>query len=128
MKRFFGFVKRRWFFTFVGGIVLFIASVLGLSVTGNPNFVPTVLLVGAFTVPVTFVTYFSEREHAIDKEIQHELPLSVLITCFLVGGILGVAAAGIVEYETLKKLTVPGLFAVGLIEESAKLIIPIALL
>ncbi len=47
--------------------------------------------------------------------------------CFMVGGAIGVVAAGVVEFETLKSLSALGLLGVGAIEEAAKLIFPIGL-
>jgi RsiW-degrading membrane proteinase PrsW (M82 family) len=115
------FFRQRWFQIFAVGILLFIITEEALRITSNPNYFPTVILLGAFVIPVTFVTYF--YEHVRDRDISQPL----LITTFLVGGMLGLAAAGVVEYGTLQKLSIPGLFAVGLIEESAKLIFPIAM-
>lgn len=101
--------------------MLFIATEQALLVTGNPNFVPTIILLGAFVVPITFVAYF--YEHVMDRDIS--LPL--LTSCFFVGGVVGLTAAGFLEYATLRSLSLPGLFGVGLIEESAKLIFPIGM-
>ncbi len=92
-----------------------------LVTTGNPHFFPTVILVGAFVVPVTSVTFF--YEYVRDRDIS--MPL--LTTCFFVGGLIGLVAAGLLEYGTLRSLSIPSLFGVGLIEESAKLAFPIAM-
>lgn len=51
-----------------------------LVTTGNPNFVPSVILLGAFLVPVVFVTYLYERLP------DWEVPLGPLATCFIWGG------------------------------------------
>jgi RsiW-degrading membrane proteinase PrsW (M82 family) len=72
-------------------------------------------------VPVTFVTYF--YEYVRDRDIS--LPL--LTTCFLVGGLIGLVAAGVLEYRTLRGLGIFSLLGVGLIEESVKLIFPVAM-
>ena len=50
-----------------------------------------------------------------------------MLVTFLWGGALGVAVAGFLEYATLRNLGTGELFGVGLIEESAKMIIPIAI-
>jgi len=110
---------RPWLQILVVGILLFIATEQALRITGNPNYFPTVLLLGAFIVPVAFVVYF--YEHVRHREIS--MPL--LTTCFIVGGVLGLIAAGVLEYGTLSGLSILGLFGVGLIEESVKLIFPI---
>jgi RsiW-degrading membrane proteinase PrsW (M82 family) len=115
------FIRQRWFQIFAVGILLFIITEQALRITSNPNYFPTVILLGAFIIPVTFVAYF--YEHVRDRDISQ----SLLITTFLAGGMLGLAAAGIVEYSALQKLSIGALFGVGLIEESAKLIFPIAM-
>lgn len=113
------FLLQPWLHILVVGIFLFTATEQALRITGNPNYFPTVLLLGAFVVPVAFVVYF--YEHVRHREIS--MPL--LTTCFIVGGVLGLIAAGILEYGTLRGLGILALFGVGLIEESVKLIFPI---
>lgn len=120
------FIKSEWFRIFVGGTLLFFAAEQALRFTGNPNLVPTVLLLGAFVVPVAFVAFFYGQERAVDKLVHVQAPLSIAAACFLVGGVIGVMTAGFVEYATLSKLTISSLFIVALIEESTKLIFPIA--
>ncbi|MFC1918103.1 PrsW family intramembrane metalloprotease [Chloroflexota bacterium] len=111
--------SRRWLQILVVGILLFIGTEQGLRITENLNFFPTVVLLGSFVVPVTFVVYF--YEHVRHREIS--MPL--LTTCFLVGGVLGLIAAGFLEYGALRGLSIAGMFGVGLIEESVKLIFPV---
>jgi protease PrsW len=117
----FSLFRQRWFQIAVGGIVLFGVAEIALVTTGNPLFFPTVILLGAFVIPVTFVTYF--YEYVRDRDIS--LPL--LTTCFVVGGILGVITAGIIEYGTLRNMGVASLFGIGLIEETVKLIFPVVM-
>jgi RsiW-degrading membrane proteinase PrsW (M82 family) len=123
----FRFIHQRWFQIFIVGILLFFGAEQVLKFTGNPNFIPTVILLGAFVVPVTFVAYFYGQERKLDITAHIEAPLIMGSACFLIGGTIGVIAAGFLEYETLSKLSILGLFGVGAIEESAKLIFPIAI-
>lgn len=113
------FLLQPWLQIFIGGILLFVATEQALIMTGSPNYFPAVLLLGAFVIPVAFVAYF--YEHVRHREIS--LPL--LTACFVVGGVLGLLAAGVLEYGALRGLGIPGLLSVGLIEESVKLIFPI---
>jgi protease PrsW len=46
-----------WARMFVSGLVLWSAAVLVTMATGNANLIPTIILLGSFLVPVTFVTY-----------------------------------------------------------------------
>jgi RsiW-degrading membrane proteinase PrsW (M82 family) len=117
--------KRKWPWVLIGGILLFIAAEQALRFTGNPNFFPTVLLLGSFTIPVAFVTYIYERERRLDSHAGS--PLMAAALSFLVGGAVGVVAAGVIEFQTLKTLSPLGLLGVGTIEEAAKLIFPVGL-
>ena len=123
----FGFFRQRWFQIFVGGVLLFFAAEQTLKFTGNLNFLPMVILLGAFVVPATFVAFFYGQERTVDKAAHLETPLITAAICFFIGGVIGIVVAGFLEYATLRNLTVFGLFGVGLIEESAKLIFPIAM-
>jgi RsiW-degrading membrane proteinase PrsW (M82 family) len=112
---------RPWLWILIAGIVLFFGAEEALRITNNPNFFPTVLLVGAFTIPTSFVAYF--YEHVKDRDIS----LALLTTCFIVGGAVGLIAAGFLEYQTLQSFSVFGLVGVGFIEEAVKLIFPVAM-
>lgn len=117
----FGIVHRAWLQILVVGAVLFILLAQALQSTQNPNYVPSLLLIGAFLVPVVFVTYIYEHEHIRD------IPVPTVAFCFLWGGIVGTVVAGMVEYETVHALGILPLLGVGAIEESAKLLAPLAL-
>jgi RsiW-degrading membrane proteinase PrsW (M82 family) len=115
---------RRWAWlpVLLVGIGLFIAVQQALVITGNPTLVPSLLVLGALLVPVTFVVYVDGRNPAYD------LPLSVLLSCALLGGVLGAAVASVLEFDTIQRLgTLPTVF-IGLIEEGAKLLVPIGIL
>lgn len=122
-----GLFSQVWFQILLLGLSLFVASEQALRLTGNRNFAPTVVLLGAFAIPASVVAYFNRREHEADSHF-HSLPQSLLIICFMVGGVLGIVAAGVLEFAILRKLGIGLMFAVGLIEESAKLIVPLVLL
>jgi RsiW-degrading membrane proteinase PrsW (M82 family) len=112
------FYHRRWFQIFGGGIILFIATEEAFRITQNPNFFPTVILLGALLVPVSFVAYVYGRVPA------KEISLSCILICFLGGGAVGLIVAGLLEFESIQNMGIPMLLVVGLIEESAKLIFP----
>jgi RsiW-degrading membrane proteinase PrsW (M82 family) len=104
---------------FFSGLVLLYLLERTLVATQNLNLVPSVLLLGAFLVPVTFTTYLYEWLP------EWEVPLPPLAICFVWGGALGVVVAGTLEYDLLRSLGVFALLGVGLIEEGAKLIFPL---
>jgi len=84
--------------------------------TGNPNLIPTIVLLGSFLVPVSFVVWAFGRRHS------GEVTAELLFTTFITGGVLGVLAASLLESYLLHPS--PLLFlGVGLIEEAAKLVV-----
>src|SRR5919107_1323799 len=112
-------LRRSWLQMLLSGIVLLILVERTLIATSNPNYAPSVILLGAFLVPVTFVTYLYERLPSWD------VSLPALSVCFLWGGVLGTVVAGTLEYEVASSLGFLPKLAIGLIEESAKLIVPL---
>jgi RsiW-degrading membrane proteinase PrsW (M82 family) len=115
---------RRWAWlpVLLVGIGLFIAVQQALVITGNPTLVPSLLALGALVIPVTFVVYVDGRNPAYD------LPLSVLLSCALLGGVLGAAVSSVLEFDTMRRLGGLPTVLIGLIEEAAKLLVPIGML
>src|SRR5215208_5636305 len=112
-------LRRRWLQMLLSGIVLLILVERTLIATSNPNYAPSVILLGAFLVPITFVTYLYERLPSWD------VSLPAVAVCFLWGGVLGTVVAGTLEYDVVRALGFLPKLAIGLIEESAKLIVPL---
>src|SRR3954454_120770 len=105
---------RPWLRVFLTGLILWLLTVVVTLATGNPNLIPTLVLLGSFLVPVTFVVWAFGRRHS------GEVTAELLFTTFVTGGVLGVLAASLLESYLLHPS--PGLFlGVGLIEEAAKL-------
>lgn len=115
---------RRWAWlpVLLVGIGLFIAVQRALVITGNPTLVPSLLVLGALLVPVSFVVYVDGRNPAYD------LPLSVLLSAALLGGVLGAAVASVLEFDTMRRFGGLPTLLIGLIEEAAKLLVPVAML
>jgi RsiW-degrading membrane proteinase PrsW (M82 family) len=111
--------RRHWFQIFVSGLALLFLVERTLVATGNPNFVPSAILLGAFLVPVTFTTYLYERLPNWD------VPLPPLAICFVWGGVLGTVVAGTLEYDVIRTLGFLPKLGIGMIEEGAKLILPL---
>ncbi|MEW2355492.1 PrsW family glutamic-type intramembrane protease [Spirillospora sp. NPDC029432] len=96
------------------GLTLWAATVVVTLLTANTNLVPTVILLGSFLVPVTFVVW--AYEHGRSPQVT----VPMLFRAFVVGGVLGVLGAALLEAYLLR----PSLWmyvGVGLIEEAAKL-------
>jgi RsiW-degrading membrane proteinase PrsW (M82 family) len=117
-------VARRWAWlpTLLVGVGLFELVHWALVETGNPNLLPALILLGAAVVPAAFVAFVYGRRLGYD--------VSGLLLAFtaLVGGVVGVVLAGTWEYHALVRLGALPTVAVGFAEETAKLIVPAAVL
>ncbi len=104
-----------WWRVFLGGLALWIASVVVTGLTGNFNLIPTVVLLGSFLVPVTAVLWYVDHYHS------PTLSDRTVLYGFLVGGVLGVLGASVLESWLLAGGALVYLI-VGLAEEAAKLL------
>jgi protease PrsW len=106
--------RRAWLRIFLGGFALWIATGVVTFITLNPNLVPTLILIGSFLIPVTFVAYAFEHR-ASDTLTEH-----TIFVGFVYGGVLGVLGASLLESWLLGRSNL-GYIGVGLIEEGVKL-------
>jgi RsiW-degrading membrane proteinase PrsW (M82 family) len=116
--------SRRWAWlgVLVIGLILYVIVLRTLVHTQNPNFVPSLILLGAAVVPMSFLTFTRARTG------RWQVPTSALVISAFFGGVIGTVVAGTLEYNTLRGLGMLPMILVALIEESAKLIVPIILL
>src|SRR3981081_289594 len=105
-----------WWHILLIGMVLFLVGVVVFAVTGNLKLFPTVALIGNFLVPVSYVAFFYERRHL------SQVTLVSVARAFFYGGVLGVFAAALLEPVFIRRLTFESAFAVGVIEEFAKIL------
>jgi RsiW-degrading membrane proteinase PrsW (M82 family) len=106
---------RTWLRVFVVGLLLWLATAVVTLLTGDTNLVPTLVLLGSFLVPVTFVVW------ALQRWRDEEVTLDLVVRAFVVGGLLGMLGASLLETYLLHPS--PALFVgVGLIEEGVKLV------
>jgi protease PrsW len=104
---------RPWLKIFLIGLALWVASVVVTLLTANSNLIPTVVLLGSFLVPVTFVVWAYGRGRSA------EVTVELLFKAFVIGGILGVLGASVLESYLHPSLLM--FVGVGLIEEGVKL-------
>ena len=114
--------RGTWLGVLVVGAGLFELLQQALIATKNPNLVPSLILVGSVAIPGAFVAFIYSRR------LPYDVPGGVLAVVALTGGVIGVIVAGTLEYATLRHLGTLPMIAVGLIEETAKLIVPALLL
>lgn len=103
---------RYWWRVLALGLLFYLASMRLLAASGNANLAPTVIVLGAFLVPVVYVTYLYETDELYD------VPTPTVALVFLSGGVIGVLAAQLIETPLL---ALPlGVVGVALSEELAK--------
>ena len=106
--------RRPWLQLFLGGLGLWVTTVLVTFATRNSNLVPTIILLGSFLVPVAFVTYaFGHADQVVTPQR--------VFTAFVYGGVLGVLGASVLEAAFLRQPSGPAYVGVGLVEEAVKL-------
>jgi RsiW-degrading membrane proteinase PrsW (M82 family) len=105
-----------WIKILLLGAAYYILALGVLMITGNANLFPSVVMVGSFLVPVTFVAFFYQHRHF------SVLTLSTTASTMVYGGLLGVIAASILEPLFIRQLDFLTAFQVGLIEEFAKIL------
>jgi RsiW-degrading membrane proteinase PrsW (M82 family) len=98
------------------GVVLWGVSVVVTLVTNDSILLPTVVLLGSFVVPATWVRRAVEHDHS-------DLPLTLVLQTFVCGGAAGVLSAALLETWLLRYVGQGLYVAVGLIEEAVKLAI-----
>ncbi|MFI6484867.1 PrsW family intramembrane metalloprotease [Nonomuraea sp. NPDC050663] len=106
---------RSWLKVFLIGLALWVATIVVTMSTLNSNLIPTLVLLGSFLVPVTFVVW------AYDRGRSEHVTVELLFRAFVVGGVLGVLGASLLETWLLKP-SIWMYLGVGFIEEGVKLL------
>ncbi|MFI7586763.1 PrsW family intramembrane metalloprotease [Spongisporangium articulatum] len=114
--------RGAWLAVLVGGAAAYVVVLQVMVSTENVNFFPSLLLIGAITVPMA-VLVFAEVS---GRRIAAVAPW-IVVTTAIVGGVIGTVTAGVLEYDTLRRLGTVPMVLVGIIEEAAKLVVPLAL-
>ncbi len=105
-----------WWRVLVTGLLAFCTGMIVMVLTENPILFPTVLMLGSFAVPVTYVAFLYERGH-----LSRLTPLTLILS-FFYGGVLGVFASALLEPIFIGRLDFLTAFVVGLIEEFTKIL------
>jgi protease PrsW len=111
--------RLSWIAVLVVGVAAYLLVLRTLVATENLNFVPSLLLLGSAVVPATVLTFAATGGRRV------VVGAGLLALVAIIGGIIGTVAAGTLEYRTLTTLGALPMFFVGLIEESAKLVVPL---
>lgn len=107
-----------YFKIFIFFLIAYIATRIGYINYGNLNFLPAMIMLGAFAVPVTILIFFFEIN------LFKNIPFYKVMKYFILGGALSLLLA-ILYFDiiTVGELDYMGALMVGLIEEAAKAVI-----
>jgi RsiW-degrading membrane proteinase PrsW (M82 family) len=108
-------VQYGWVRFGLAGALLWGVSVLVTLVTKDTILLPTVVLLGSFVVPVTWVW------RAVEHNQANDLPLPLIMRTFVYGGVAGILSAALLESWLLRYSGQGFYIGVGLIEEAMKL-------
>jgi RsiW-degrading membrane proteinase PrsW (M82 family) len=114
--------RHAWLLVLALGAALFLVVERTMVATGNPNLVPTAILLGAAVVPAAFLAFVNGRG------LPYRVPFGLVAGTAFFGGVIGTVVAGTLEYDTMRDLGGLPMLGVGVIEEASKLIAPAILL
>lgn len=114
--------RASWLLVLLLGVAAYVAEQQVMLATRNPNLFPSLLLLGAAVVPMTVLTYAATSSRTVLA------PTAWVAVSALFGGVVGTLSAGVLEYDVLTRLGIGSMLAVGLIEEAAKLVVPLVVL
>lgn len=116
------YLRFAWILALVVGIIAYVATFVIMLLTRNPTMLPTVLLVGAGTIPLTVLLF------AQSSRVGPLVPTRILLVTAVLGGLFGICAAGLEETIAGLLLGKASILLVGVIEETAKLVVPLIVL
>ena len=113
--------SKRYWRIFLLGVIAYIVVAQVLNATANLHLVPLVLLLASALVPVVFVMFLWEQNALVD------MPLGVVGITFMLGGVLGLTIAAVLEPVLLPQtgsgtITLQVAILIGLCEETAKVV------
>ena len=114
--------RLTWIAVLVLGVAAYLLVLRTAVTTQNVNFIPSLLLLGSAVVPGTVLTFAATGGRRI------VVSSGLLALVAVLGGIIGTVAAGTLEYDALRRLGALPMLFVGLIEEAAKLVVPLVVL
>ncbi|MGO1259035.1 MAG: PrsW family intramembrane metalloprotease [Brachybacterium sp.] len=116
------YLRFSWLLTLGIGILAYLATFTIMLLTRNPTLLPTILLVGAATIPLTVLLL------AQSSKVGALVPTRIVLLTAVLGGLFGICAAGLEEAIAGLVLGRASILLVGIIEESAKLVVPLIVL
>lgn len=97
-------------------------ALLVAQLTNNWTIVPTGIFIGAMSGPFAFAIWVTDR-----TRVGRSVAPDVLVTTWLVGGGLAIIFVGIFESDFFYRPSGSGFLWIGVVEESAKVVLPLAI-
>lgn len=116
------FWQARWLRIWVLMVLTALGLVLVFEMTHNRAVVPGAIFYGAAAGPVAMLVATHDR-----TGIGESVPASTLLGTFLFGGGVGLMLAGLFNAQFIQDETGPQILAVGFIEETAKILVPLGI-
>jgi RsiW-degrading membrane proteinase PrsW (M82 family) len=116
-----GYLRRRWLRFGVSGLALWAVAVGVTLLTNDTILLPTVVMLGSFVVPLTWLMRRIELDVARDDA--PDLPLPLILRTFVYGGVTGVLSSALLETWLLRFSGQAFYIGVALIEEAVKLVV-----
>jgi len=111
--------RLSWLAVLISGVIAYVVVLRAMIFTEDLIYFPTLLLIGSITVPVSTLMFAAASRRPVPNST------SLIVFTAIVGGLVGTLAAGVLEYDTLRSLSGTSMILVGIIEESAKLVVPV---
>ncbi|HEY8805034.1 MAG TPA: PrsW family glutamic-type intramembrane protease [Clostridium sp.] len=108
--------RYKWWKLLIIGSIIYVLGLVVLVLTQNTNLFPSIVMLGNFLIPVTYVAFLYE------KRTLSNVNMSMTLASFFYGGFLGTFSAAILEPIFIHKLNFSTAMIVGLIEEYAKIL------
>ena len=96
-----------WWRVLLIGLFFYLATLVALVLTDNPNLFPTVVMVGSFMIPLTYVAFFYDHRYV------SRLTVPTIARAFIYGGLFGVIAASILEPLFVRRIDFATAFSCG---------------
>lgn len=116
------YLRFSWVLALVVGILAYVVTFVIMLLTRNSTMVPTVLLVGSVSIPLAVLLF------AQFGRTGPLVPTWTLLLTAGIGGLFGISAAGLEEAVAGLALGRGSIRLVGVIEETAKLVVPLIVL
>lgn len=108
--------RKNWLKVFFIGLITYAAGLTIMLFTSNPNIYPSIIILGNFLIPVTYVSFFYERR------LHSNVSMMNVFLSFFYGGFLGTFAAALIEPFFIHRLNFYTSMIVGIIEELVKVL------